>query len=56
VEVLKAPDDLPEHHAYVIVWEGRTAVTLEDIKHGASRTVLSEEVIGVWSVIGFEKR
>jgi hypothetical protein len=56
VEVLKTSDDLPEHHAYVIVWEGRAAVALENIKHGASGTELGDEVIGVGSVIGFEKR
>ena len=56
MEVLKTSHDLPEHHADVIVWESRAAVTFENIKHRASGTVLSEEVVGVGSVMGFEKR
>jgi len=55
MEVLKTPYDLPEHHAYVVVREGRVAITLENVKHRASGAELSDEVIGVGSVVGFEK-
>ena len=56
MKVLKTPYDLPEHGAYVIVWKGGTTVTLEDIEQGTGWTVLSDEVIGVGSVIGLEER
>lgn len=56
MEVLKTSDDLPEHRPHVIVWEGRAAVTFENIEHRTSGTELGEEVIGVGSVMGFEKR
>lgn len=56
MEVLEASHDLPEHRPNVVVGEGRSTVALENVKEGASRTELGEEVIGVGSVIGFEKR
>ena len=56
VHVLKTSHDLPEHHASVIMWEAGATVTFEDVVQGASRTVLSDEVVGEWSMLVFEKR
>lgn len=55
MEVLETPHDLPEHHAGVIVWKGGATVALENIKQGASRAILGNEVIGVEGVIGFKE-
>lgn len=56
MEVLETPHDLPEHHANVIVWESRSTAPLKNIVQGAGRTILSNEVIGVGSMFGFEQR
>ena len=32
MHVLETPYDLPEHHAHIVVWKGRTTVALEDIE------------------------
>jgi len=56
VDVLESSDDLPEHRAYVIVWEGGAAVALKDVVQGAGGAVLSDEVIGVGSMIELEQR
>jgi hypothetical protein len=56
MDVLKTSDDLPEHHACVIGRESGAAVALEDIVQGAGGAILSDEVIGVGRVNGFEQR
>jgi hypothetical protein len=56
VHVLEAPNDLPEHGAYVIVRKGRATVALEDVEQGTGWAVLGEEVIGVGGMIEFEER
>lgn len=55
MEVLKTSHDLPKHHACIVMRKGGVAVAFENIKQGASRTELSNEVIGVGSMFEFEK-
>jgi hypothetical protein len=55
MKVLETSHDLPEHHADIVMRKSRGTVALEDIEQGASRTELSDKVIGIGSVIGLEK-
>jgi hypothetical protein len=56
VDVLETSHDLPEHHPYVIVGESGVTVALRDVVQGADRTILSDDVIGVGRMPGFEQR